>query len=68
MFRKKTESEIKKVVTFTAGELIEILLKNEGEEKLDNNQKMYDMACDLMKDYDLSKIVLDRLRKILKVK
>jgi hypothetical protein len=67
-FNNETKIEIRKVMDFTAGEIIAAILPNEGEARIRNNQRFYDMICDMMKDFDLNKMVLDMLRKKLDVK
>lgn len=68
MFDPKTKKEIKQVVEFAAGEVITTILTHEGEERVDNQQNLYNMACDALGEYDLTQMVLTKLRQMLKVK
>jgi phage major head subunit gpT-like protein len=67
-FSTKTIRDVNKALDFAADELVVAVLGNEGEEQCRDNQRLFDMVCDITGGDNLTKRVLDKLKRRLGVK
>jgi hypothetical protein len=63
----KIEKETDRAVDFCAQQVVEAIFETCSDDQLDNSQRIFDMVCDHLNGKDMTKMVIEKLRKNMKV-
>lgn len=62
------EKEIDRILDFCAKEMVTVFVETLTDDQLQDSQRIFDMFSDHMNGKDLTKIMLDKLRKNMEVR